>query len=140
MKFQKIRDNQASRYIELPPKYKISKSILNIQNEDNFCFLWCIFASLYPAGDNKYRTSNYAVFWNTLNIQVLEFPMRVKVIPNLERLNNLNTNVFELDKLLSPVYINSNYAEPQIAILLYESRYCPITKLHCLIIKRMKHI
>ena len=34
----KVRDIQASSYIELPGKYKDSKSIINIKNNDQYCF------------------------------------------------------------------------------------------------------
>ena len=123
----------------LPLKYKNSKSILNIQNEDNFCFLWCILAHNYPADNNKNRVSNYTAYWSTLNIDGLDFPMCVKDTPKIEGLNNLNKNVFKLDKVLSPVYINSNYTQPQIDLLFYENHFWLITKLHSLINKHMKN-
>ena len=59
--------------------------------------------------------------------------MKIKDIPTFEILNNLNKNVFELsanDKSLSPKYINKNYYDEQIALLLYENHYCLITNLH----------
>ena len=59
--------------------------------------------------------------------------MKIKDIPTFERLNNLNKNVFELsanDKTLSPKYVNKNYYDEQIDLLLYENHYCLITNLH----------
>ena len=44
LEIYKVRDIQASSYIELPGKYKDSKSIINIKNIDQYCFLWCILA------------------------------------------------------------------------------------------------
>ena len=44
LEIYKVRDIQASSYIELPGKYKDSKSIINIKNNDQYCFLWCILA------------------------------------------------------------------------------------------------
>ena len=38
LEIYKVRDIQASSYIELPGKYKDSKSIINIKNTDQFCF------------------------------------------------------------------------------------------------------
>ena len=76
--------------------------------------------------------------WTTLS-----FPMKVTDIPKFERKNRLNINVFELTKnILSPIYINNNYNEPQIDLLLYENHYCLITKLHWLINKNshMQHV
>ena len=38
----KIRDPQASSWVELPKKYKNKKPIINIKNNDQYCFLWGI--------------------------------------------------------------------------------------------------
>ena len=73
---------------------------------------------------------------NKLILNGLEFPMKIKVIPKFENLNNLNVNVFELTKtVLTPIHTNTNYDQPQIDLLLYQNHYCLITKLHCLIYK-----
>ena len=85
---------------------------------------------------------------NKLNLKRLEFPMKVKDIPKFERLNEKNIrghgiNVFELTgNVLTPIYINENYKQPQIDLLLNQNHYCLITKLHCLINKdsHMKHV
>ena len=58
--------------------------------------------------------------------------MKIKDIPTFET-NNLNINVFELsanDKTLSPKYVNKNYYDEQIDLLLYENHYCLINNLH----------
>ena len=39
-----VNDIKASSWIELPPKYKKSQSIINIEKNDQFCFLWFILA------------------------------------------------------------------------------------------------
>ena len=50
-----------------------------------------------------------------------------------EKLNRLNNNVFELGwTVLTLVYINNDYDEPQIDLLLYKDQNCSITKIHCL--------
>ena len=59
--------------------------------------------------------------------------MKIKDIPTFERLNNLNINVFQIsanDKTLSPKYVNENYYDEQIDLLLYENHYCLIPNLH----------
>ena len=73
---------------------------------------------------------------NKLNLEGLEFPMKVKDFPKFENLNNLNVNVFELTgTVLTPIHIYKNYLQPQIDLLLFENHCCLITKLHCLINK-----
>ena len=42
LQIYKIKYIQDSSWVELPPKYKNSQSIINIKNDDQFCFLWCI--------------------------------------------------------------------------------------------------
>ena len=136
LEIYKVNDIQASSYIELPGKYKDNKSIINIKNNDQYCFLWCILAQLYPVENHKDRISKYIIHLNKLNLKGLEFPMKVKDIPKFENLNNLNINVFELTgNVLTPIHVNKNYLQPQIDLLLYQNHYCLITRLHCLINK-----
>ena len=136
MEVYKVNDIQASSWVELPEKYKNNKSIINIKNDDQYCFLWCILAHLFPVEDHKNRTSSYSMNLNKLISNGLEFPMKIKDIPKFENLNNLNVNVFELTKtVLTPIHINTNYDQPQIDLLLYQNHYCLITKLHCLLNK-----
>ena len=136
MEVYKVNDIQASSWVELPEKYKNNKSIINIKNDDQYCFLWCILAHLFPVEDHKNRTSSYSMNLNKHISNGLEFPMKIKDIPKFENLNNLNVNVFELTKtVLTPIHINTNYDQPQIDLLLYQNHYCLITKLHCLLNK-----
>ena len=107
LEIYKVNDIQASSYIELPGKYKDNKSIINIKNNDQYCFLWCILAQLYPVENHKDRISKYIIHLNKLNLKGLEFPMKVKDIPKFENLNNLNINVFELTgNVLTPIHVN----------------------------------
>ena len=91
----------------MPEKYKNKKSIIIIKNNDQFCFLWCILSHLCPVEDHKNRTSSYSMHMNKLNLEGLEFPMKVKDIPKFEKPNNLNVNVFELtNSKLTPILID----------------------------------
>ena len=78
LEIYKVNDIQASSWVELPEKYKNKKSIINIKNDDQFCFLWCILAHLCPVEDHKDRTSNFSMHFNKLNLEGLEFPMKVR--------------------------------------------------------------
>ena len=136
----RVNDIQASSWVELPQKHKNNKSIINIKNDDQFCFLWCILAYLYPVEDDKNRTSKHAMILSFLCTEGLEFPMKVKDIPKFENLNNLNVNVFELNAqlrgtVLKPIHFRKNYQQPRIDLLLFDNHYCLITKLHCLLTK-----
>ena len=106
MEVYKVNDIQASSYTELPEKYKNNKSIINIKNYDQFCFLWCILAHISPVDDHKNRTSSYSMHTNKLILNGLEFPMKIKDILKFQNLNNLNVIVFELTgAVLTPIIL-----------------------------------
>ena len=68
LEIYKVNDIQAFSWVELPEKCRNNKSIINIKNDDQFCFLWCILAYLYTVGEHKNRTSNYSMHFNKLNL------------------------------------------------------------------------
>ena len=129
----KYHDIRAFSYCKLPKPFCNSKSVINIQNNDHYCFLWSILAHKIKVDNHRERVSNFTNHFLELNQGDIQFPMKIKDIPTFERLNNLNINVFELsanDKTLSPKNGNKNYYDEQIDLLLYENHYCLITNLH----------
>ena len=121
VKMFKYHDIRASSYCKLPKSFCNSSSIVNIQNDDNYCFLWTILAHKYEVDKHRERISHYKKHFLELNQGDIQFPTKIKDIPSLEILNNLNINVFELsanDKTLSPKYNNKNYFDEQIDLLL----------------------
>ena len=63
-----------SSYIPLPAKLKAKKAILNVQNDDDKCFMWSVLAARHPAKHNPNRVSNYLPYENTLDLSMLVFP------------------------------------------------------------------
>ena len=132
VKMFKYHDIRASIFCKLPKSFSNSKSIVNIQNNDNYCFLWSILAYKYKVDNHRERVSHSENHFHELNQGDIHFLMKIKDIPTFERLNNLNINVSEIsanDKSLSPKYVNKNYYDEQIDLLLYENHYCFITNL-----------
>ena len=55
--FYKTNDLNGSNYIKIPLR---SNAILNNENNDKYCFVWSILASLYPCNNtHPNRVSNY---------------------------------------------------------------------------------
>ena len=97
-----------------------------MQNKDNYCFLWSILAHKDKVDNHRERVAHYKNHFHELNQGDIQFPMKIKVIPTFEILSDLNINVFELsanDKSLSPKYVNKNFYDEQIDLLLYENHY-----------------
>ena len=86
-------------YLELPPCLKKKKkSLLNIQNNDDKCIVWCITAALYPSNDHHAsRTKTYKQHFDKINIKNVPFPTTIMNIPMLEKNNNLRINVYGFD-------------------------------------------
>ena len=132
VKMFRYHDIRACSYCRLPKSFCSSTSIVNIQNDDKYCFLWSLLAHKNKIEYHRERVSNYKKHFHELNQGDIQFRMKIKDIPTFERLNNLHINVFELsanDKTFSPKYVNKNYYDEQIDLLLYENHYCLITKL-----------
>ena len=109
VKMFKYHDIRASSYCKLPEPFFDSKSIVNIQNNDNYCFLCSILAHKYKVNRHRERVSHYENHFHELNQGDIQFPMKIKDKTIFERLNNLNINVFEIsanDKSLSSKYVN----------------------------------
>ena len=93
---------RAGSYLKLPQKIRESTSVLNIQNDDKLCALWCILAHLYPKyrdSEKRYRNNKptaYEEHKDEIDTGDLQFPLRISDIGKLERLNNLSINVFTL--------------------------------------------
>ena len=68
--FYKTQEFNGSSYVKLPLR---SNAILNIQNDDKYCFIWSILAHMFPVSDNPQRVSNYKKYFNQLNIEGFDF-------------------------------------------------------------------
>ncbi|XP_074025815.1 uncharacterized protein [Leptinotarsa decemlineata] len=87
-----------STYIEVPKFIQNKKAVLNIQNNDPYCFLWSIVAALHPCATNVCKKSSYPHFSNILKYEGIEFPLKIKDITKFEKMNNMSINVFGIEK------------------------------------------
>lgn len=89
-----------STYIDLPPFIKNTKGVVNIKNDDQYCFLWSVVSCLYPAPKDKNisRVSSYPHFSEVLKYDNIEFPISLKSIPKFEKMNEISINVFTIQK------------------------------------------
>jgi hypothetical protein len=92
---------RAGSYLQLPDEIRSSNCVVNIRNDDNLCGLWCIIAHLFPkfrtGGHRIANTKAYKQHMEEVNTGDVQFPLRIRDIGQLERLNTLNINVFTLN-------------------------------------------
>ena len=87
-----------SSYIPLPDWISKKRAIINIQNRDEKCFLWCILRYIYPRDKNDTRLTDLKKYEYSLNTKGINFPMKLKDISKFEKLNPSlpGINVFPL--------------------------------------------
>ena len=137
--FYKTTELDGTSYIKIPLR---SNAILNIQNNDKYCFIWSILASLHPCENtHPSRVNNYLQYFNELNIQGFDFTNGFKCsdVHRFNELNVLSVNIYELnfyqdgDKWkhnLIPIEISKNGSDKVIDLLIYKNHYAPIKKLN----------
>ena len=66
----------AGSYIDLPPFLKNKKAIINMKNQDNECFKWCVLRALYPKDNHPERIDNdLKSKKDTLNMKGIKYPV-----------------------------------------------------------------
>ena len=107
-------------YIQLPSEIRQKTSLLNIQNRDDKCLLWCLLARLNPASDKRERVSKYQSYENELNMAGITYPVSLSQIPKVERQNNLAINVYtwEKEEGFYPLYTTDSMEDDPILLLL----------------------
>ena len=75
----------ARNYIPLPAEIQNKKATINIQNNDNKCFIYCLGRSLDPASENNHleRVSKHLKdVCETLGLNNIKTPVNVQDLPN----------------------------------------------------------
>ena len=136
--FYKTTELNGSNYVKIPLR---SNAILNVENNDKYCFLWSILAYLHPCNNNHpNKVSNYKQYFNQLNIQDFDFTNGFKCsdVHRFNELNNLSINIFELNfyqdqntwkHKLIPIEVSKNDSDRVIDLAIYKNHYVLIKKL-----------
>jgi hypothetical protein len=96
IEFKQYAGNQ---YIKLPDIINNKKATINIKNDDDMCFKYCILYELHK-DDIKHhpeRVSNYKKYENELNFDGINFPVKICDISKFEKQNNIAVNVYQLE-------------------------------------------
>ena len=78
---------KGSSYIPLPDWISNKKAIVNIQNKDEKCFIWCVLRYLQPKEIHEERLADLKKYEFSLNTKGIDFPMKLKDISKFEKLN-----------------------------------------------------
>ena len=110
-------------YIPLDPYLANKKCLINMQNEDEKCFMWCVLRALYPKDTNPQRIDkDLKSKQDSINMKGIKYPVDFQGIDRFETQNpNISISVvgYNKDDLVHPMRI-SNYTrcEHDIVLLL----------------------
>ena len=130
-----------SSYIKLPKALVDKKAIINMQNDDNQCFKWCITRALNPIERDPRRiTKILRLQAKKLNWEGLKFPITLSQINRFEKLNSVSVNVFGYEKTeVYPLRVSkhsqTDYSHHVILLLISEGE-----KKHYCLIKSMSRL
>lgn len=86
-----------SSYIKLPKFIENKKAVVNVQNQDQYCFAWAVTSALYPASVRVNDISSYPHYSTVLNLTGMNFPVKLRDISKFEEANNISINVYGLE-------------------------------------------
>ena len=114
---------KGSSYIPLPDWISNKKAIVNIENKDEKCFLWCVLRYLHPKEIHEEKLTDLKKYEFSLNTKGISFPIKLKDISKFEKLNPSlpGINVFSNnDKIFYPLRMAEKDCLNTIDLFLYE--------------------
>ena len=89
-----------SSYIPLDPYLANKKAIINMKNEDDKCFMWCVLRALYPKDKNAERIDkDLKSKQDIINMKGICYPVSLNGIKRFEDLNpNISISVLGYNK------------------------------------------
>ena len=89
-----------SSYMPLDPYLANKKAIINMQNEDDKCFMWSVLRALYPKNKNAERIDkDLKSKQHSINMKGICYPVNLKAIDRFEHLNpNISISVLGYNK------------------------------------------
>ena len=114
---------KGSSYIPLPNFIMRKKAIINMENKDDKCFLWCVLRYLHPREKHSTRINDLKKYENDLNFKGIDFPVKVKDIQKFENYNPdiPGINVFSINdnNKIYPLRLNQKDAKKSINLFLF---------------------
>ena len=139
---------KAGSYIDLPPFLKNKKAIINMKNEDDECFKWCVLRALNLKDTNPDRIDkDLKSKQDTLNMQGIRYPVTFRDIDRFEHLNpeiSISVLGYNKDERVYPLKV-SKYTgcEHDITLMLIKneknSHYCLVKNISALLASQINN-
>ena len=132
----------AGSYIDLPEALKNKHAIINMKNQDEKCFMWCILRALNPKNKNAERVdSDLKSKQDTINMEGIRYPVSFRDIGRFEHLNpNISISVlgYNKEERVYPLRISKCTKRKHDIVLLLlkdgeKSHYCLVKNISALL-------
>ena len=138
----------AGSYMELPEYLKNKKAIINMKNQDDKCFMWCVLRALNPKDKNAERVDKDLISkQDTLNMKGIKYPVSLRDIDRFDSLNpTISITVLGYDEKekVYPLRV-SEYTgcEHDITLMLIKdgenSHYCLVNNISALLASQLNN-
>ena len=127
-------------YFPLPEELRHHrKGLINLQNDDNKCFLWCHVRHINPVKKDPQRiTQKDRGIEKTLDYTGVTFPVTIREMDKIEKQNKININAYvynEDGKYVSPIRNSKTEYQDTLNVLLIERETEKEYKQHYVYIK-----
>ena len=127
-------------YFPLPEELRHHrKGLINLQNDDNKCFLWCHVRHLNPIENNPQRVKETdKALAKELDYTGVTFPVTIRDMSKIEKQNKININAYvynEDGKYVSPIRNSKTEYQDTLNVLLIERETEKEYKQHYVYIK-----
>ena len=140
---------KASSYIKLPEELKNKKAIINMKNEDDKCFMWCVLRALNPKDKNAERIDkDLKNKEHTLNMDGITYPVDFRGIDRFEKQNpeiSISLLGYNEEEMVYPLKLSKYTGSKHDIILLLikdgdNSHYCLVKNISALLYSQInKH-
>ena len=132
-------------YFPLPEELRHHrKGLINLQNDDNKCFLWCHVRHLNPIENNPQRVKETdKALAKELDYTGVTFPVTIRDMSKIEKQNKINMNAYvynEDGKYVSPIRNSKTEYQDTLNVLLIERETEKEYKQHYVYIKDFNRI
>ena len=132
----------AGSYIDLPEVLKNKHAIINMKNQDEECFKWCVLRALNPKNKNAERVdSDLKSKQDSINMEGNGYPVSLRAIDRFEHLNpNISISVlgYNKEERVYPLRISKCTKRKHDIVLLLikdgeKSHYCLVKNISALL-------
>ena len=134
-KYQALKKHMGS-YIELPKSLQ-RQGLINIKNDDNYCFIWSYIRYLNPLNKNPNRlTKEDKKLFNNIyeKLKYFEFPLKINKnnIEKIEDILEINICIISADENnnVFPMFSSENNHKNDLNLFYYKDHICLIKDLN----------